>query len=138
MLYLPQTPHGSTTQPQWEVQVEFGRVRFIPDYVGILEDGTQIIERIRTGRPAQGETKKNIYGLYAAVVRNTEPHVSRKAQIRYLSNGQVVPLNLGEQAVETRLKHYNNAIAGILQMEFSPQPNSRNCPRCPHYFICPL
>ena len=138
MLYLPQTPRGSTTQPQWEVQVEFGRVRFIPDHVGILEDGTQIIERIRTGRPSQSETKKDIYGLYAAAVRNTEPHVSRKAQVRYLSNGQVVPLNLGEQAVETRLKHYNKAIAGILQMEFSPQPNSRNCPRCPHYFICPL
>ena len=138
LLYLPETLRCKATQPPWEVQVELGRIRFVPDHVGILDDGTQIIERIRTGHPSESETKKDIYGLYAAAVRNTEPHVSRQAQVRYLSNGQVMPLKLSDKTVETRLRHYNDAIAGILQKDFSPRPNDRNCPRCPHYFICPL
>jgi DNA helicase II / ATP-dependent DNA helicase PcrA len=38
--------------------------------------------------------------------------------------------------VETRLGRYNAAMAGILRANFPAQPQERECPRCPHYFIC--
>ena len=62
----------------------------------------------------------------------------RQVVVRYLSEDHVEPVTLGQRAIETRLGRYDAAIAGILREEFPPQPNDRSCPRCPHYFICPL
>ena len=135
---LPFTSHGPAARPQWEVPVQHGRVSFVPDHVEVLSDGSQIVERLRTGRPTKSETDKDIYGLYAVAARDTEPRVPRKVQVQYLSTGQVQPLDLSTRTIETRLGHYNDAIAGILRKDFSPQPNDRDCPRCPHYFICPM
>ena len=78
---------------------------------------------------------KDIYGLYAAA-RDTDPSVPRKVQVRYLSTGQVEPVDLSTGTIATRLRHYNDAIGGILRGDFPPRPNDRVCPRCPQYFIC--
>jgi CRISPR/Cas system-associated exonuclease Cas4 (RecB family) len=41
--------------------------------------------------------------------------------------------------VETRLGKYDAAIEGILREEFPAKPaDARSCPRCPHYFVCPV
>ncbi len=134
----PFTSRGAKTQPQWEVRVPLGRVRFVPDHVEVLNDGTEIVERIRTGRPTKSEAGKDIYALYVMAARDAEPLVQRRVQVRYLSTDDVEPINLKPRTIKTRLNHYNDAIAGILRDDFSPRPNDRVCPRCPHYFICPL
>lgn len=130
------TSRGPTTRPQWEVPVGLGRVCFVPDHVEVLDDGSEIVERLRTGRPTKSEARKDIYGLYAAAARDAEPSVPRSIQIRYLSTDEVKPIDLKPKTIETRLNHYNEAIGGILREDFSPDPNDRFCPRCPHYFIC--
>ena len=135
---LPFTSHGPAARPQWEVPVRLGRVSFVPDHVEILSDGSEIVERLRTGRPTKSETGKDIYGLYAVAARDTEPRVPRKVQVRYLSTGQVEPLALSAGTITTRLRHYDDAIGGILRKDFPPRPNDHVCPRCPHYFICPI
>ena len=131
------TSRGSTTRPKWEVPLQFGRVRFTPDYVEVLNDGSEIVERLRTGRPTKSETGKDIYALYVVAAQNAEPHVRRKVQVRYLTTDQVQQVNLKPKTITTRLNHYNDAIQGILREDYSPNPSDHGCPRCPHYFICP-
>ena len=133
----PFTSRGSATRPVWEVPVPLGLIRFSPDHVEILSDGSEVVERLRTGRATKSEVGKNIYALYAAASGTAEPRVARTVQVRYLSDDHVEPVNLQPRTIQTRLNHYNDAIRGILRQDFSPQPNDRICPRCPHYFICP-
>ena len=134
----PFTSRGSVTRPEWEVRVPLGLIRFVPDHVEILSDGSEVVERLRTGRRTKSELRKDIYALYAAAARDTEPRVSRTVQVRYLTADQVEAIDLRPGTIQTRLNHYNDAIRGIQRQDFSPRPNDRNCPRCPHYFICPL
>ena len=130
----------SSKRPQWEVLVGHGRVRFVPDRVEVLNDGSTIIERLRTGRPTKSEADKDIYALYAlymVAAQEAELNVPRNVQVRYLATDQVEPVNLTRRKIRTRLNHYNDAIRGILVEDYLPKPNDRVCPRCPHYFICP-
>ena len=133
----PFTSRGSKTQPQWEVPVPLGRICFTPDHVEVLSDGSEIVERLRTGRLTKSELTKNIYALYTVAAQETEPRVPRIVQVRSLSIDQVMPLELKPGPIQTRLDRYNNAIRGILREDYSPKPDDRLCPRCPHYFICP-
>ncbi len=134
----PFTSQGSATRPTWEVSVPLGLIRFVPDHVEVLSDGSEVVERLRTGRPTKSEVEKDIYALYVTAAQTAEPRVRRSVQVRYLSADQVAPINLRPGPIKTRLNHYNEAIRGILRQDFSPKPNDRTCPRCPHYFICPL
>jgi DNA helicase II / ATP-dependent DNA helicase PcrA len=134
----PMRRRSNAIQAEWAVDLPHGRITLVPDHLEQLEDGREIVERLRTGRPTKSELDKDIYGLYVAAAREAHPRVSRKVQIRYLSNDVIQPVELKEKAVRARLDRYDGAIAGILQEEFPPEPNERDCPRCPHYFICPL
>ncbi len=78
----PFTSRSPTTRPQWEVPVGLGRVCLVPDHVEVLDDGSEVVERLRTGRPTKSEADKNIYGLYAAA-RDAEPSVPRSIWIRH-------------------------------------------------------
>ena len=113
------------------MRVPLGVIRFVPDHVEVLSDGSEVIERLRTGRPTKSERDKDIYALYVKAALDAEPRVRRTVQVRYLSVDQVDPLDLRPRTVNTRLNHYNDAISGILRRDFSPEPNDRNCPRCP-------
>ncbi len=134
----PHTSQGSATRPTWEVSVPLGLIRFSPDHVEVLGDGSEVVERLRTGRPTKSELGKDIYALYVTAAQMAEPRVRRGVQVRYLSADQVVPIDLRPGPIKTRLNHYNEAIRGILNQDFTPKPSYRTCPRCPHYFICPL
>jgi CRISPR/Cas system-associated exonuclease Cas4 (RecB family) len=118
---------------QWQVDLPHGRVTFTPDYVEQQEDGSVLVERLRTGRPTRSELDKDIYALYQSAA---PPNAN--IQIRYLSNDHTEPVELKPRSVQTRLTHYDKAISGILREDFPAAPNDRDCPRCPHYFICPL
>ena len=118
--------------------MRLGRVHLTPDQVEARDDGSEVVERLRTGRPTTSERSKDIYALYQVAARDAEPHVQRTVQVRYLSTGQVEPVDLPARTLKTRLGHYEDAIVGILRADFTPRPNDRVCPRCPHYFICPV
>jgi len=134
----PIRSRGPAVRPEWEVQLPHGRVRFKPDHVEALEDGSEVVERLRTGRRSSSELNKDIYSLYQVAAREASPQVLRRVQVRYLSTDHVEPVNLSQRTIDTRLGHYDAAIVGILREQFPPQPSDRVCPRCPHYFICPV
>jgi CRISPR/Cas system-associated exonuclease Cas4 (RecB family) len=116
-------------------------VRITPDF---LEETTgpggrtiQVL-RFRTGRPTKSEYDKEIYAAYQAAMEK-ELHVKRTMKLFYLSLGESrdVPI-LSEKTRNKRLEKYDEAIAGIEGSRFSPEYNDKECPRCPHYFICPV
>lgn len=117
-----------------KVQLRYGYVGFTPDSVEILEDGTQVMRRMRTGRISRSEKEKNIYGLYHAAAQS----IGGRSQVEIfsLSDGRTESVQLSEKMAATRLARYDEAIQGILEKQFSPQPSDRECPRCPNYFIC--
>lgn len=120
--------------PVWEVPLPHGRVRFAPDHVQVLDDGTKLVQRLRTGRISRSEKNKDIYALYQAAGRGTKGR--RQIQIVSLSADAAEPVRLSEKTVNTRLTHYDDAIVGILANQFPARVSDRECPRCPHYFIC--
>jgi DNA helicase II / ATP-dependent DNA helicase PcrA len=133
----PTRGRPSGAQANWIVDLPHGSVSFVPDHIEQLDDGTELVERLRTGRPTQSESKKDIYALYVLGARQAAPNVERSVQLRYLSNNVVEPIELKDAAIQTRLGHYDQALVGILRGEYPPDPNDRVCPRCPNYFICP-
>jgi hypothetical protein len=58
-------------------------------------------------------------------------------KVLYLSTGATQEVDLKPKTIATRLGHYDEAIAGIRLRRFPAEASDRDCPRCPHYFICP-
>lgn len=132
---------GQTGRPTWEVPLTYGTVSFTPDFTEVRQ-GTAgesiVVQRWRTGRLSQSERDKEIYALYQAGAERVYAAAKRSIQIVSLSTNQVEDIRLPERAIATRLERYDAAMAGIRRRAFPAQPSDRVCPRCPHYFICPV
>jgi CRISPR/Cas system-associated exonuclease Cas4 (RecB family) len=122
--------------PEWEVTLENGSVKIVPDSLEeVPEEGIQVL-RFRTGRPTKKETDKEIYAIYLHAAER-ELGGNPKVRVLYLSTGQIDDVDLSTRKRNTRLKKYNSAMANIIALSFPPKPNDRSCPPCPFYFICP-
>lgn len=124
-------------RPEWEVSLPNGRVRLIPDHVTEGDAEAPTVIRLRTGRASKSELAKPIYGLYQAAVEQHYPGRPPAVRVFSLSTGEQETVTLKPGPLSTRLGKYDEAIAGILRGSFPPKPDDRQCPRCPHYFICP-
>ena len=125
--------------PIWELSLSNGKLQVRPDYIeeasGRRKHGSTAY-RIRTGRPNESETQKNIYAAYVAAAEQARPGPT-EVQVMYLSTGDITPVQISKRSLQTRLNKYNSAIQGILQKRYLPDHDDRECPRCSHYFICP-
>jgi len=119
-----------------DVPLQHGVVRLLPDQVSILDDGTLVMQRLRTGRLSKSERDKPIYALYQRAARagGTTP---QRIELISLTSGASEPIDISPKTEATRLAKYDEAILGLRAGRFLPSPSERNCPRCPHYFICP-
>jgi DNA helicase II / ATP-dependent DNA helicase PcrA len=125
--------------------LEFGiggkRIRLYPDLIEVSpEDPLIKVRKIKTGRPKKEEKelsddeKLTIAALFQAT-RETFPEKEIEAAYEYIAAAErftYTPTN-----IKTQLKHLERAVEGIMSRRFEPKINPRNCPRCPHYFICP-
>lgn len=127
--------------PEWEVILEYGRVKLVPDHVeppGETEDAPPLVRRIRTGRPSSGEARKDLYALYQKAADEAYPETEPRIERLYLSTGETEDARIGRAStMNGRIKNYDKAMAGIQQGDFTAKPNDHECPRCSHYFICP-
>jgi CRISPR/Cas system-associated exonuclease Cas4 (RecB family) len=58
-------------------------------------------------------------------------------KVLYLSTGETMDINLTPRKKASRLDKFDSAITEILKGYSFPKPEDpRECPRCPHYFIC--
>jgi CRISPR/Cas system-associated exonuclease Cas4 (RecB family) len=126
--------------PEWRVSLPNGSIVVRPDDVERLQDGSEVVERLRTGRPTKDQLRGKFDDIYAAYVEaadRAEPRVQRRVQVRFLSTDTVLPISLSAKEIRTRLERYDKAISGIARKEFLPKPSEHRCPRCSYYFICP-
>lgn len=131
---------GASARPEWEIELGHGRVRLRPDHVVEPDDeaGSQpVIRRLRTGRSTKSERDKPVYGLYQRAAELTYPGREPRLERVYLSTGEVESARMKPDTVDRRVKKYDDAMAGIRRERFAPKPDDRECPRCPHYFVCP-
>lgn len=136
-----QLPGMHTAQTEHEISLDNGRIKLKFDYAELIGNGSDaelVVRRLRTGRPTKSEAEKPIYGLYQTAAQRAYPNGRRRVQILYLSTDETKDVELTKQQLDNRLKKYDDAMAAILRGSYDPTPDDRECPRCPHYFICPL
>ena len=75
--------------------------------------------------------------LFRSIAAEHFPQVRPHVEILYLSTDEIIELKLSQRTINTRLKHYDDAISGILAGEFPPEVSDHQCPRCAHFFTCP-
>lgn len=121
--------NSTANREAFKVELPSGDVKFNADQIIKLDDGTELLRRTRTGRISKSEKEKNIYALYQSVA-------SAKVEILSLSSGVTEPVLLSPKVMKNRLDRYNEAIRGITEKRFAPQPSDHTCPRCSFYFVC--
>lgn len=118
------------------IKLENGTVLFIPDQLEVAVDGRYIFRRIRTGKLRKGEAEQGIYGLYHAAARKIAGD-GFDIEVISLTSETTLPIQLTDQKAGLQLEEYNGAIKQILAGEFPLTKDTRHCPHCPNYFICP-
>jgi DNA helicase II / ATP-dependent DNA helicase PcrA len=136
---ISKTPGSAGTEH--EISLTNGKVKIKIDYAEPPENDQQsppLIQRFRTGKATKSEADNPIYALYQAVAKQAFPKAQSSVQILYLSSNETQEVSLKDSQVKTKLKVYENAIAGILENQFDPKQDDYECPQCPHFFICPM
>lgn len=125
-----------------EITLPEGKVLLSLDHAEV-SDGSDadkkmlFVQRFRTGRPTKKESDKPIYGLLHKAAADAHPGTELRMQILYLGADYAEDVPLTDKKIATRVEKYNNAMLGIKNGEFPPTPDDHECPRCPHYHICP-
>jgi superfamily I DNA/RNA helicase/CRISPR/Cas system-associated exonuclease Cas4 (RecB family) len=131
---------GQLFHQTWTIERPDAFVGITLDYVELVEekDGVTILFRqTRTGKPPARTPDDDAYALFYAVAAEHFPQARPRVEILYLSTDEIIELNLSQRTINTRLKHYDHAISGILAGKFPPEASDHQCPRCAHFFTCP-
>ncbi len=131
---------GQLLHQTWTIERPDAFVSIAPDYIELIEgaDGETILFRhTRTGKPPARTPDDDAYALFYALAAQHFPQMRPRVEILYLSTDEIIELNLSQRTINTRLKHYDDAISGILAGEFPPEVSDHQCPRCAHFFTCP-
>lgn len=131
---------GQLFHQTWTIERPDAFVSITPDYVELVEekDGVTILFRqTRTGKPPARTPDDDAYALFYAAAAEHFPQARPRVEILYLSTDEIIELNLSQRTINTRLKHYDHAVSGILAGEFPPEASDHQCPRCAHFFTCP-
>jgi DNA helicase II / ATP-dependent DNA helicase PcrA len=102
-----------------------------------MAGGGIVIQRMKAGRLAKsGETPKARYALLQAMVKRDEGVAASFLHVSLLDGSQkdaTVAAGKLTEAVDEAVE----ALSAIAANRFDPKRNSRNCPTCPFFFICP-
>ena len=126
----------SDDMPEWVVQRTHAAIKITPDHIEVVNDGNgsiASIQRWKTGRIGSKEKDKPYYSLLAEGARTAFPDEQIQVEVHSLSRAhkEVIP------TPNSHVSKYDAAIKGIQSGQFPPKNDSRECPYCPYYFICP-
>ncbi|MGB6688260.1 MAG: 3'-5' exonuclease [Terracidiphilus sp.] len=130
---------GQALDTDWEVPLQHGVITFRPDHIVLVQSlrkASLTIQRWRTGKPPKKELDE-IYSLYARGAEIARPDAEISVEALYLSTNETIQIPLAPKEIAKDLQIYDEALRNILAGEFAPVVSDWNCPRCPHYFICP-
>lgn len=131
---------GRPIRPWWEIDLTQGLIVFRPDQAQVAREESGVLlslQRTRTGHRSEDEKTKDVYGLYYEAAQRAFPDSRVQVETLYLSTGSAEEVKLTAKQIKTRLEKYDKVMARINRGDFAPLPSER-CPRCPHYFVCPL
>jgi DNA helicase-2/ATP-dependent DNA helicase PcrA len=98
--------------------------------------GGFVVRRLRTGRPPKKADQRTLHALMDEAARQTIGRGGR-FELQYLTTNEAVPITLAG-VMDARLDETRGVLAGLGLGRFPATPkNAEDCPRCPHYFICP-
>ncbi len=94
------------------------------------------VRRLRTGRPPKKPDQRVLHALMAEAGRQAHGGGGR-FELQYLTTSEAVGVSL-VGVMADRLDKTRGALADLAAGRFPAAPENReDCPRCPHYFICP-
>jgi CRISPR/Cas system-associated exonuclease Cas4 (RecB family) len=127
---------GQVLAAQRSLTIEGVTITARADHIQTAGGGV-VIQRLKAGRLAKsGETPKARYALLQAMVKRDEGVAARFLHISLLDGSQrdaTVAAGKLNEAVDEAAE----ALSAIAAGRFDPQRNSRYCPTCPFFFICP-
>lgn len=111
-------------------------VRVPADEISVADRGF-VVRRLRTGRPPKSPDHRALHALIAEAARQTLGAGGR-FELQYLTTNEGVEISFAS-VMDARLADIRAALAGMANGRFPATPSNReDCPRCPHYFICPV
>ncbi len=131
---------GQLFYQAWTIERPGALISLTPDYMELIEErgsAAILFRQTRTGKPPSKTPDDDLYALFYAIAAEHFPQARPRVEILYLSTDEIIVLNLRQRTINTRLKHYDDAISGILAGEFPPEVSDHQCPRCVHFFTCP-
>jgi hypothetical protein len=139
-LQRQESPGWRPAATEHEIRLASGNVKVTIDNAERAESGEPIVvvQRFRTGRQTKSEEENAIYALYQSAAQHAFPRSRVVLQTLYLSTNQTHDIELTDKQCATRLNRYDAAISGIAEKRFDATPSEHECPRCPHFFICPM
>lgn len=108
------------------------------DEIEGVAPGPIVLRRLRTGRAPKKPDQGRLHALMAEGARQTFGDKAR-LEVHYLTTAQTVDVAFTSQVMEARLADCRIALASLAAGRYPAAPeNQEDCPRCPHYFICPV
>ncbi len=93
-----------------------------------------VVRRLRTGRPPVDLDQRHLHAIILQAGRETFGQTDR-FEIHYLAADETITIPL-DRVMDSRLNDVAATLQDLAAGHFPPKP-SDDCPRCPHYFICP-
>jgi len=129
----------SISSPAFEVRIGNSSVRVRLDALEVNGDEAPkraVIRKYKTGKRPKKVDPDNVEILMQVAAEQHYPGAETVVERVYLSDDTTAEVTITAQVIKNRLKKYEEAIDGIRRQKFEPRPK-KECPRCPHFFICP-
>lgn len=98
--------------------------------------GATVFRRLRTGRAPKRPDQRHLHAIMLEAGRRSLG-AGVSFELQYLTSNQTVAVSL-DGVMDDRLGDVRGALQDIAAGDFPANPkNDEDCPRCPHYFICP-
>jgi DNA helicase-2/ATP-dependent DNA helicase PcrA len=129
------------TTPKLQFDLGGRKISLAPDLLEVSPDNLSVTAtRVKTGRAKEKfsdlleDDKLTIAALYQAA-SETFPEADVQVSFTYLESGAQFVYD--PKNIKTQLNHLKSAVDGISEQKFNAKADSRKCPACAHYFICP-
>lgn len=128
---------GARISEELLVAIDSHTIKLSIDELEKRPNGETIIRRLRTGRPPKKADDRPLHALLSEAAKQNFGNSSH-TEVHYLTTNEPIAVSLSETVMTSRLNDYRDAFEKLSGGNYPPEPENReDCPKCPHYFICP-
>ena len=131
---------AQTVTPNLELQahLEHGTIRVPIDHAEPSEDdGIRLVD-YKTRRNAKEDHTNIRLALARHAARQEQPDRPVQIALSYLHDGEQREVEEKKHLEPARVQKYDDALKGIREERFAPNPNPSRCAECPFFLVCPL